>query len=324
MLKYIICLLILITLNPCFSEPEGLSNIKDSSESKTQEKLSIHTNWDLYNKQEIQDALDYLKTEDQIKKQMEIYDHLSEEDKERAIDKNKRIIYGKWKIVLADPKYNDYVKDIFQKENFALWMAQSPEPLYFAIHNRNIEMVRLFSKPKGIFDQFMKRYTYSPVGVAIIIQDMEIIIFYLDNHLVDMTRKDAQGLHIFHYPFIGFHRKGKQGKILDLLFKKKYFPKISHLLNEPNNTNSTAFDHFLKDDIGKKMNKGIMEQFLDKGAVPLQHVHLFLQQELKDDLDMDRSRKVDSILGIIVHIFVGFYCQEPSVSASYYKNRQYS
>ena len=39
---------------------------------------------------------------------------------------------------------------------------------------------------------------------------------------------------------------------------------------------------------------------------------------------LDRSRKVDSMLGIIVHIFVGFYCQEPSVFASYYKSLQYS
>ena len=45
---------------------------------------------------------------------------------------------------------------------------------------------------------------------------------------------------------------------------------------------------------------------------------------LGEAFKVDRSRKVDSILGIIVHIFVGFYCQEPSVSASYYKNRQYS
>ena len=220
MLKYIICLLVLIPLNPCFSETERLFNVKDSPESKTQEKLSIYTNWDLYKRQEIQKALDYLKREDQTKKQMGIYDHLSEGDKARTIDKNNRILYGKWKTVLADPKYNDYVKDIFQKEGFALWMAQSPEPLSFSIHNRNIEMVRFFSKPKGIFDQFMERYTYSPLGVAIIIQDMEIIKFYLDNHLVDMTRKDAQGLNIFHYIFIGL---GKKGEILNLLFEEKYF-----------------------------------------------------------------------------------------------------
>ena len=218
---------------------------------------------------------------------MGIYDHLSEEDKERAIDKNKRMLYGKWKIVLADPKYNDYVKDIFQKGDFALWMALSPEPLYFAIHNRNIEMVRFFSKPKGIFGPFMERYTYSPVGVAIIIQDMEIIKFYLDNHLVDMIRKDAQGLNMFHYPFIGLGNDDKKGKILNLLFEKKYFPKISHLLNEPNNTNSTAFDHFLKDDtFAENMNKRTMERFLEKGAVPLQLAHLFLQQELTTDLDI--------------------------------------
>ena len=38
------------------------------------------------------------------------------------------------------------------------------------------------------------------------------------------------------------------------------------------------------------MNKGIMERFMerfmDKGAVPLQFAHLFLQRELKDDLDI--------------------------------------
>ena len=296
-LQYIICLLVLIPLNPCFSETKRLSNTEDSPESKPQEKLSIYTNWDLYKRQEIQGALDYLKTEDHIKKQMEIYDHLSEEDKAKAIDKNNRILYGKWKAILADPKYNDYVKDSFQKAGFALWIAQSPEPLFFAIHFGNIEMVRFFSKPKGIFERFMEKYKYSPWGMAIIFQNMEMIKLYLDDYPEDVKKKDSQHLNLFHYIFLGAtaeteNRDYKKDQISELLFGERYFLNISHLLNEVNDTDSTAFDYFLRDDFigGKNQTKIIMDKFLYNGAVPVQLAHIFLGEKLEED-DLDREMR---------------------------------
>ena len=67
--------------------------------------------------------------------------------------------------------------------------------------------------------------------------------------------------------------------------------KISHLLNETNDTGATPFDYFLRDTSIQEMQT-IMHLFLDNGAVPIQLAHIFLQKELEDDLDKEIKKEI--------------------------------
>ena len=282
MLKYIVYLSILIFLNPCFSEneepPSTEKNEKsvDTNGTSTHKKgmfmdtngIQINANGlSLNKKQQIRHALNYLRTEDQIKdsiKNQKLVEGIDETLKEKEKEKveRERIKYRinkahkSWEVVLGDPKYNVYVKAIFQEGDFILWKAQSPDPLYFAIKFKNIEMVKFFSKLEWMLDPFIKRHEYPPWGYAIMTQNMEIIRFYLDNYLdLISTFKDARGLNIFHYIFMDIERKkneDKKDKISELLFEEKYFSRISHLLNETNGTGATVFDFILRDTMPSK------------------------------------------------------------------------
>ena len=352
MLKYMICFLILLSLTPCFSETKNLSEVKDSSESKTELPSSIYTNEDSINKkQRIREALYHLKIEEQngnmhkdlsekergeilrnkneethkrwevifsdqkynkyvknlfrtkifslwmtqspellfyanqfgniemveffskpvgifnlfkkkygylpqsfviaaqdkkkkipellhhLKKEEQreeqqreeqvrnMYKDLSEEKRREIWNSKNKVAQQKWEVILADPEYNDYVKNLFQSKDFAVWMTQSPEPLFYAIQFGNIEMVEFFSQPVGIFNLFMKKYRYLPWGFASNIQNIEVIKFYLDNYLMNVAMKDEQLLNIFHYPFFGTNVKEKKHKIIKLLFEDRYFSK---------------------------------------------------------------------------------------------------
>ena len=269
-----------------FSKPEGIFNL---FEKRYGSLPWLFTTKVQNKKQQIRKVLDYLKKEDQTKKRMvrNIDKNMTERELEKLIANRNHEIHKKWEIVLGDPKYNAYVKDLFQKEDFALWMAKSPDPLFSAIQSGSIEMVRFFSKPEGIFNLFMQRHMYFPWGVAIIIQNIEVIKFYLNNYSTDITMKDAQLLNVFHYVFLGASANGhkdKKKEIAELFFEKRYFSRISHLLNEPNNTGATTFDYLLRDTSIVNM-EAIMEQFLINGAVPLQLAPILLDEELKDDLE---------------------------------------
>ena len=127
-------------------------------------------------------------------------------------------------------------------------------------------------------------------------QNMEMLKFYLDNYPEDVKRKDSQHLSLFHYIFIGSRTnsstKNKKDEILRLLFEDRYFSNISHLLNEVNDIDATAFDYFLRDDsIGRKSQiEIIMDKFLHNGAVPVQLAHIFLEDKSEED-DLDREMR---------------------------------
>ena len=152
-IKYIICFIVLIYIFPCFSEVEKFSSINTKGTTHIF-GMFINANGVYPDKgQEIRDVLYYLKEKgEQEIKQLSPYDNLSQEDRKEMINKRNHAIHKKWKVVLGDPEYNIYVQGIFQEEDFSLWMTQSPVPLFFAIQHRNIEMVKFFSKPKGIFE----------------------------------------------------------------------------------------------------------------------------------------------------------------------------
>ena len=152
-------------------------------------------------------------------------------------------------------------------------------------------MVKFLSERKGSVNRFIERYKDPPLFRAIIAQSIEGIEYFLNHPETDLNAKGFFDNNIFHYIFLGLgktsnSRKNTKGEITKLLFKERYFSQNSHLLNEPNDIGSTAFDYLLRDpSIIQSEIQQIMDIFLEKGAVPLQLRHIFLEKILKDNIE---------------------------------------
>ena len=245
-LKYLICFIVLIFISPCFS---------DSEDALSQKKKDI-----------IYSVLSHLMKEAQIEKPVK--EDEEDEENPRGIAKKRKVgdkYYSsqeEWQVVFGEQEYNDYVKKLFRSKEFSSWIKQDIEPLFFAIHFRNEEMVRFLSKRKGIIHQFKRIYTYPALFAGIINEDLKIIKFFFNHPETNLSDKDSSNSNMFHYIFFGLGypiKIHKKSETTALLFNKKYFAKISHLLNEVNNWGATPFDYFLRDFIrGQGEDRKIM------------------------------------------------------------------
>ena len=201
----------------------------------------------------------------------------------------------KWQFVF-EPEHNTYLKKLFESKKFSLWTWQDMELLFAAIQSRNPEMVRFLSERKGAVRRFTERYKYPPLFLAMIAQNVKVIELYLNHPDTDLNIRDSSNNNMFHYIFLGLgqgHNKNKKSEIIKLLFEEGYFIKISQLLNAPNDTPATAFDYFLRDDIFSDSEVGkIIDQFLEKGAVPIQLDFIFLREKMKDELEATIKRSI--------------------------------
>ena len=211
----------------------------------------------------------------------------------------------KWQVVFSEPEYNDYVKKLFKRKKFSSWVEDNPELLFFAITYGNIDMIRFLSREEGVIHRFKERYKYPPSFRAIIAQNIEVIEFFLNHPESGLTDKDPFNNNIFHYMFLrlGKSSKGRnqntKAEVTDLLFGERYFPRISHLLNEPNDIGATAFDYFLRDDsVIKIEDQKIMKKFIYHGAVPIQLDYIFLNEKSKDELEEKIKKSIYKIKGL--------------------------
>ena len=165
---------------------------------------------------------------------------------------------SKWKTVL-DPKNNSYVRELFQtEERLQKWMKRDAEPIYFAIQQDNLDMVRFFVEESGMINAARGPTHFSPLHFAILTRRLHIIRFFLDHPKTNLGQKSIWGDNLFHLVFLS----GGQGKgretwegstrssklvVLRLLLQEEYFSKILYLLNTPNYHNETVLDFAYRD-----------------------------------------------------------------------------
>ena len=155
--------------------------------------------------------------------------------------------------------------------------------LHFIVGFENLDLVKLFPEHMDINVKNSEGFT--SFLSSIIIQNVEIIEFFLDHSDTDLSAKDVLGNNVFHIVFFGSRVAKERKRILDLLFKEEHFTKISHLLNEKNKDGQTALDLLYREHIyGKNMGGSYeLQRFIDKGAeVTLDLVQLFKSDKITD------------------------------------------
>ncbi len=274
-------------ISPCLSPAETVPSSANAGRYSSKANLSLKRE-----KKLIYDSLDYLMTDAMGPKK---------ENKKDSKPQNYSVLQNslkKWKIVFGDSKHNSYAQDLLKSKKFSLWAQHDLNPLFFAMQFENMDMVKFLSEKEDVFSRFKERYKEPILFHAIMVQNLEIIEFFLNHPEIDLTDKDSSQDNIFHFIFLGPYHKNMKAEVVQLLFQEKYFSKISHLLNEPNGAGSTAFDYFLRDQSRYSESQIIMRHFLEKGALPTQMYPIFLNEEELDQDWKDIKLKVYKSKGI--------------------------
>ena len=172
---------------------------------------------------------------------------------------------------------SSYVKTLFQNDPTLMeWIKRDPELLFLAIYFSNIDMIQFFVENSQMINVPIESTHFIPFHSAIISRRQSIIEYFLNHPETNLTQKNVWGDNAFHIVFLsgnqyGIEEKGKGEKkmnhfdTLNLLFQPKYFSRMPHLLNTPNDDNETVLDFVQRDEVPNK--KDIIQLLRYKGAL---------------------------------------------------------
>ena len=127
-----------------------------------------------------------------------------EKEQRRILEKKRGSdeVIKKWKDVFHS-RNTSYVISLFENDKKLLkWLGRSPEPLFFAISAKNLDMVEFISEKGGI-DWARGTVRFSPEQFSIIVQDLRIMDFFLNHPEANFDRRNVWGEHLFHVVHYG-------------------------------------------------------------------------------------------------------------------------
>lgn len=196
---------------------------------------------------------------------------------------------SKWKNVL-DPYNTFFLIEFFEIDlKLTEWLNVSSEPFYNAIKSGNLSAIRLFGE-RGRWNWEIGSMKLSPLHFSMILNDgfnMEIVDFFLNHPKTNLEAKTIFGENLFHVIFLAPPRR--RIHLIDLLFQREYFQKISHLLNKPNNFGETPFDVAIK--ARSKENSKIVAFMKKEGALSSQDMKTLIFEKIQNSYEIKEYKK---------------------------------